>query len=92
MAFLQAEYSAFVVNSTFNAETSRLFRSFENNASAFSESSLRNIRVAAELSSINELLLSGIATEEVILKEVREAVGTHQEFLLPWELEQSINQ
>ena len=54
LAFLQAEYSALVVKSTFNAETSRLFRSFENNASAFSESSLRNIRVAAELSSITE--------------------------------------
>ena len=54
LAFLQAEYSALVVKSTFNAETSRLFRSFENNSSAFSDSSLRNIRIAAELSAIGD--------------------------------------
>ena len=51
-AFLQSEYSSLVVKSTFNAETSRIFRQFENNSSAFSESALRNVRLAAELSAI----------------------------------------
>ncbi|GFR62799.1 hypothetical protein ElyMa_000139000 [Elysia marginata] len=34
-----------------NEETSRLFRSFENNSAAFSDDALRNVRVAAELSA-----------------------------------------
>ncbi|GFR88390.1 hypothetical protein ElyMa_000769000 [Elysia marginata] len=38
--FLQSEYASLVVNSTFNAETSRLFCSFENNIEAFNDSSL----------------------------------------------------
>ena len=52
--FLQSEYTSLVVKSTFSAETSRIFRSFENNSSAFNESSLRNVRIAAELSAIAE--------------------------------------
>ena len=56
--FLQSEYTSLVVKSTFNAETSRIFRSFENNSSAFTESSLRNVRIAAELSAISERQVS----------------------------------
>ena len=52
--FLQSEYATLVVRSTFNAETSRIFKQFENNSSAFTESSLRNVRIAAELSSISD--------------------------------------
>ena len=52
--FLQSEYTSLVVKSTFNAETSRIFRSFENNSSAFTESSLRNVRIAAELSAFSD--------------------------------------
>ena len=52
--FLQSEYAALVVRSTFNAETSRIFKQFENNSSAFTESSLRNVRIAAELSTISD--------------------------------------
>ena len=50
--FLQSEYTSIVVNSTFNAETSRIFRSFENNNAAFSNNSLRNVRIAAELAAL----------------------------------------
>ena len=50
--FLQTEYSGLVVKSTFDEETSRLFRQLETNASSFSDRSLSNIRVAAELSAI----------------------------------------
>lgn len=50
--FLQSEYSGLVVRSTFDEETSRLFRSLESNSSAFSERSLSNVRVAAELAAI----------------------------------------
>lgn len=52
--FLQSEYANLVVKSTFNEETSRLFRSFENNTSAFTQQSLQNIRIAAELASITQ--------------------------------------
>lgn len=51
ISFLQAEYSNLVVRSTFNEETSRLFRSFENNTGAFSQTALNNVRIAAELAS-----------------------------------------
>ena len=49
--FLQGEYASLVVKATFDEETSRLFRSFENNTGAFSNQSLQNIRLAAELAS-----------------------------------------
>ncbi|GFR67202.1 hypothetical protein ElyMa_001991800 [Elysia marginata] len=49
--FLQAEFANQVVKSTFDEETSRIFRSFENNTGAFSGSALQNIRLAAELAS-----------------------------------------
>lgn len=51
--YLQGEYSNLVVRSTFDDETSRLFRSFENNSQAFSERSLTNVRLAAELSALS---------------------------------------
>ena len=50
--FLQGEYSSLVVKSTFDDETSRVFRSLECNSTAFSERSLNNVRLAAELTSI----------------------------------------
>lgn len=49
--FLQAEFANLVVKSTFDEETSRIFRSFENNTGAFSGNALQNIRLAAELAS-----------------------------------------
>ena len=52
--FLQGEYAALVVKNTFDEETSRLFKSFENHSSAFSPSSLQNLRVAADLASARE--------------------------------------
>ena len=51
MQFIQAEYAALVVKNTFNEETSRLFRSFENHASAFNSASLQNLRIAADLAA-----------------------------------------
>ena len=52
--FLQAEYSNIVVRSTFDEDTGRIFRQFENNSQALSERSLANIRVAAEISSLQQ--------------------------------------
>ena len=52
--FLQAEYSNVVVRSTFDEDTGRIFRQFENNSQALSERSLANIRVAAEISSLQQ--------------------------------------
>ena len=51
MQFLQSEYAALVVKNTFNDETSRLFRSFENHSSAFNSTSLQNLRIAADLAA-----------------------------------------
>ena len=50
--FLQSEFTHLVVKSTFDQETERIFRQFENNSTTFSDSSLQNIRIAAELSAI----------------------------------------
>lgn len=47
--FLQQEYAALIVKNTFNDETSRLFRAFESHNSAFSSTSLNNLRIAADL-------------------------------------------
>ena len=52
--FLQTEYASLVVKNTFDDETSRLFKSFENHSSAFSPSSLHNLRIAADLSSAKD--------------------------------------
>ena len=52
MQFLQQEYANLVVQNTFDQETGRLFRQFENHTSAFSTSQLQNVRVAAELAAI----------------------------------------
>lgn len=54
--FLQSEYASLVVRSTFNEETSRIFRSFETNATSFSASALQNVRLAAELSAAQSRL------------------------------------
>ena len=53
MQFLQQEYANIVVKNTFDEETSRLFRQFENHTSAFSSSQLANVRVAAELAAVS---------------------------------------
>lgn len=50
--YLQGEYANIIVKSNFDEDTSRIFRSFENNSAAFSDQSLKNIRIAAELASI----------------------------------------
>ena len=50
--FLQSQYTNLVVKSTFDEETARIFKQFENNSTMFSEGSVRNIRVAAELSTL----------------------------------------
>ena len=47
--FLQAEYANMVVRCNFDEETSRIFNNLENNTSVFSDQSLQNIRIAAEL-------------------------------------------
>ena len=51
MQYLQSEYAALVVKNTFNDETSRLFRSFENHSSAFNASALQNLKMAADLAT-----------------------------------------
>ena len=51
--YLQNEFTSLVVKSTFDEETARIFKQFENNSSTFSDNSLRNIRVAAELSTLS---------------------------------------
>ena len=51
--YMQQEYAGIIVKNTFDDETSRLFRQFENHTSAFSASQLENVRVAAELASIS---------------------------------------
>ena len=49
--FLKAEYDSLVVKNTFDEETSRLCRSFENHSSGFNLQSLQNLPVAADLAS-----------------------------------------
>ena len=51
MQYLQSEFATLIVKNTFDERTSRLFKSFENHSSAFSQQSPANIRVAAELSA-----------------------------------------
>ena len=51
--FLQSEYANIVVKSSFDEETSRLFNNLENNTAAFSDKSLQNIRIAAELAAVS---------------------------------------
>lgn len=48
-SFLQSEYSALVVKNSFDEETTRLYRQFENHTSAFNSTSLNNLRIAADL-------------------------------------------
>ena len=52
--FAQAEYANIVVKNSFDEETARLFRAFENHSSAFQDTSLQSLRVAAELSASRE--------------------------------------
>ena len=49
--YLQSEYASLIVKNTFDEETLRLFISFENHSSAFSQQSIANVRVAAELAA-----------------------------------------
>lgn len=51
--FLQSEYANIIVRSSFDDETSRPFTNLENNSSAFSDTSLQNIRIAAELVDVS---------------------------------------
>ena len=60
--YLQSEYSNLVVRSTFDDETGRLFRSFENNTQAFSQRSLTNVRLTAELSALSNRTSSRSST------------------------------
>ena len=60
--YLQSEYSNLVVRSTFDDETGRLFRSFENNTQAFSQRSLTNVQLAAELSALSNRTSSRSST------------------------------
>ena len=62
MNFLKEEYTALLVKSTLNEEISRLFRSLEGNKTAFSPQSLQNVRIAAELSTIQARQNSGTFT------------------------------
>ncbi|GFR62606.1 hypothetical protein ElyMa_000135100 [Elysia marginata] len=57
--FLQSGLAALVVKSTFNEDTSRIFRSFKNNQGSFSEASLQNVRVAAELAAAQSRFSKG---------------------------------
>ena len=52
ITFLRGEYSSLLVKSSFNDETCRLFKNLESNQASFSEKSLQNVRIAAELASI----------------------------------------
>ena len=52
--YLQSEFSSIVVKSTFDDDTTRVFRQFENNTAIFSDEALRNVRVAAELSALSQ--------------------------------------
>ena len=40
--YLQSEYATLIVKNTFDEESLRLFKSFDNNSSAFSQQSLTN--------------------------------------------------
>ena len=52
--FAQAEYANIVVKNSFDEETARLFKAFENHSSAFPNTSLNSLRVAAELSAARD--------------------------------------
>ena len=51
ISFLQGEYTAVLVKSQFDQDTSKLFKSLEKNNAAFNEQSLANLRAAAEISA-----------------------------------------
>ena len=79
--FLQGEYASLVVKNTFDEETSRLFKSFENHSSAFSPSSLQNLRVAADLASARERAaeLGGAHFGHVVVFSTLPTVGSRAE-------------
>ena len=52
IGYLRGEYTNLVVQSTFDSDTAKYFKSFESNQTTFTPQSLQNVRVAAELSSI----------------------------------------
>ena len=56
--FLQSEYTSLIVKNTFDDETSRLFKSFENHSSAFNQHSLNNLKIAADLAIARDRALA----------------------------------
>lgn len=52
MRYLQCEYQAIIVQSQFDKDTSKFFRSLQKDNSTFSDSALRNLRAAVEVSAI----------------------------------------
>ena len=57
--FLQSEFSSILVKSNFNDETSRIFRSLEASNTSFSQQSLNNLRVSAELAAVSSRAARG---------------------------------
>ena len=51
--FLQSEFTNLLVKSTFDAETSRIYKQFEYNTAAFSDTALRNLRVSVEIAALS---------------------------------------
>lgn len=51
--FLQSEYTQLVVKGSFDEDTARLFRNLESNNAVFTDQSLRNVRIAAELAAVS---------------------------------------
>ena len=62
--YLKLEYASLVVKSNCNDETSRLFRSFKNNSAAFSDDSLRNVRIAVELAAVQNRFSPRLTKEQ----------------------------
>ena len=52
LRYLQSEYQALLVQSQFDKDTSRFFRSLQKDNNNFSETALRNLRAAVEVSSL----------------------------------------
>ena len=51
--FLQSEFSGILVRSNFNEETSRIFKSLEATNAPFSQQSLNNLKISAELAAVS---------------------------------------
>ena len=74
--YLKSEYASPVVKSNFNDTTSRHFRSFKNNSAAFSDDSLRNVRIAAELAAVQNRFSPNNRAKERDVAEVRNVSNT----------------